>query len=94
MARGAKPLTLIDTDEFGTLLTQWNVVSGPDRGRPQVDGRRPVQLILQLKVITQLVRNGITSVITRRLERCGCSGIYMNDLLKKMVHTLIGPKIH
>ena len=43
MARGAKPLTLIDTDEFGTLLTQWNVVSGPDRGRPQVDGRRPVQ---------------------------------------------------
>jgi hypothetical protein len=43
MARGAKPLKLIDTDEFGTLLTQWNVVSGPDRGRPQVDRRRPVQ---------------------------------------------------
>ena len=27
MARGAKPLTLVQTDEFGTLLTQWNVVS-------------------------------------------------------------------
>jgi hypothetical protein len=55
MARGAKPLTLIGTDEFGTLLTQWNVVSGPDTvGDLRSMGGDPSRTMGCLKLIEQL----------------------------------------